>query len=881
MKKKKFFILLQNTFGDLFKLSIDYDHDRNLVKDITLTYFDTILPCISLNIFKSGLLFANVSNNDRILYQFEKLGEEDNEVVIKSVDDLATAQKGVFNYKLKSLTNLAVIDKLQTISPLLDSKIINNSKLLTLSSHSYMKTITHGIPTDTLVESPLSINPTDIFTTKLTSSSTNDEYLIISSSLSSKTIVLSLGENVEDVTDSQMLLDQHTIAIQQIGKSSIVQIYTNGIRHIRSDKKTTDWFPPAGITITHASCNNSQVLIALSNFEVVYFEIDPVDDQLVEYQDRLQISGNITAMTIQSDNKSPFGIIGTSDESLSIISLKNNDCLSIKSIQALSSNCVSLKMMKMGKDVAIHIGMTNGVYARLKIDPINGKLSESRSKYLGTKPVLLNSFRLNVNDALQGILAISSKPWIGYLYDDKFKMTPLIMDDTLSNMCSFINEDVGDGQGLVGLSGDNLVIFSIGKEDDSQFDPSQDFIIDNLKLRYTPRKVVEFEDWMFVTECEYNTKGPYKPSINGDIKENVDEEYYEEFGYEKRDKSWGSCIQVLKNDEIIQSIELKNNESIISSTVVTFTKTSPYLIVAIDGHDKCYLYTYKLGKKNIQFIHKTELDRFPQVLASFQNKLALATANRIQLYDMGQKQLLRKSSTTIPFMVNISKIIPQESRIIISDTHTSSSIAFLKFDDSQNKFIPIADDVTKKQIISMTTLDDNTVIASDKFGNVSISRLDESISRQSEENWTIFSKNLPTSSNSCPYKLTNLCSFYIPDVITGFNVGNLNEIGTSAIVYTGISGLIGLFVPLISKNEIEWLFNLQLLMREKVGCLVGKDHLLFRGYYNPVKNVIDGDLLECYFGLEHGLKTELAQKVNKSIGDIEKKLTDLRNRSAF
>ena len=65
--------------------------------------------------------------------------------------------------------------------------------------------------------------------------------------------------------------------------------------------KTTDWFPPAGITITHATTNNQQVLIALSNLSVVYFEIDATDDQLIEYQDRLEIATTITAMAIQEN----------------------------------------------------------------------------------------------------------------------------------------------------------------------------------------------------------------------------------------------------------------------------------------------------------------------------------------------------------------------------------------------------------------------------------------------------------------------------------------------------------------------------------------------------------------------------------------------------
>ena len=220
----------------MFKLTVDYDFDKEIIKNISITYFDTIPPALSLNIFKNGFLFANVLNNDKLLYQFEKLGDDltEGELVINSSDyeSLNSVRESVTSFKLKGLDNLALIDVLETLSPITDSKIID-SKLVTLSSHSYVKSITHGVPTTTLVESPLPITPTDIFTTKLSLESANDEYLVISSSLSSKTLVLSIGEVVEDVEDSEFVLDQPTIAVQQVGIASVVQIYSNGIKHVR------------------------------------------------------------------------------------------------------------------------------------------------------------------------------------------------------------------------------------------------------------------------------------------------------------------------------------------------------------------------------------------------------------------------------------------------------------------------------------------------------------------------------------------------------------------------------------------------------------------------------------------------------------------------
>lgn len=899
LKKKNFFILLQNTLGDLFKLTVDYDFDKETIKNISITYFDTIPPALSLNIFKNGFLFVNVLNNDKLLYQFEKLGDDlaENELVINSSDyDSLDNVRGTdtTTFKLKGLDNLALIDVLETLSPIIDSRI-NDSKLVTLSSHSYVKSITHGVPTTTLVESPLPITPTDIFTTKLSLESANDEYLVISSSLSSKTLVLSIGEVVEDVEDSEFVLDQSTISVQQVGIASVVQVYSNGIKHIRTvngKKKTTDWFPPAGITITHASTNNQQVLIALSNLNVVYFEIDSTDDQLIEYQDHLEISTTITAMAIQEHNseKSSFAIIGCSDETIQVVSLQEDNCLEIKSLQALSANSSSLKMLKLSsKETHVHIGMENGVYARIKIDTINGNLSNSRVKYLGSKPVNLSVIKFS--NEIEGVLAISSAPWISYLYRDSFKITPLLEID-ITNGSSFISEDIG-GEGIVGIKDNNLVIFSVGKED-SVFDPLQDLTISNTKLRYTPRKMITHGDRLFISELEYNVQGPFKCNINGNVKENVDEDYYEAFGYDRKQDSWASCIQVVddKTNQVIQSLQFEENESIVSMSDVAFNKLlssvhASHLVVGVctnqtilpNSYEKSYLYTFKIGKKHLQLVHKTELDYIPQVLENFQDKLLVASNNHIRLYDIGQKQLLKKSTTIIDFSQNINKIIPQSNRIIICDSH-KSSIIFAKFDDSQNQFVPFADDIMKRQITSIMNLDIDTLIGGDKFGNIFVTRIDEDISKQADDDWTIL-KSQEGILNSCPYKLQNLIEFHIGDIITSLNLGCLNLAGTESVIYTGLQGTIGLLVPLVSKSEVELLFNLQLLMQQFQNNLVGKDHLKFRSYYNPIKNVIDGDLLERFLEFDTSLKIEISRKLNKSVNDIEKKLIDLRNRSAF
>ena len=58
------------------------------------------------------------------------------------------------------------------------------------------------------------------------------------------TLVLSIGETVEEVTDSGFLGTMPTLCCAQIGENALIQIYPDGIRHIRGDKRVNEWRAP-------------------------------------------------------------------------------------------------------------------------------------------------------------------------------------------------------------------------------------------------------------------------------------------------------------------------------------------------------------------------------------------------------------------------------------------------------------------------------------------------------------------------------------------------------------------------------------------------------------------------------------------------------------
>ena len=101
-----------------------------------------------------------------------------------------------------------------------------------------------------------------------------DAYIIVS--FVNATLVLSIGETVEEVTDSGFLGTTPTLSCSALGDDALVQVYPDGIRHIRADKRVNEWKAPGKKTVIKCAVNRRQVVIALSGGELVYFEMDPV-----------------------------------------------------------------------------------------------------------------------------------------------------------------------------------------------------------------------------------------------------------------------------------------------------------------------------------------------------------------------------------------------------------------------------------------------------------------------------------------------------------------------------------------------------------------------------------------------------------------------------
>ena len=429
-------------------------------------------------------------------------------------------------------------------------------------------------------------------------------------------------------------------------------------------------------------------------------------------------------------------------------------------------------------------------------------------------------------------------------------------------------------------------IFSIDKLGDTLTQKS-------VSLTYTPKKLLQHPDQplFYTIESDNNTLPPElraqllaDPSaVNGDATVLPPAD----FGYPKGNRRWASCINVIdplaEEPRVLQTIDLENNEAAVSAAIVPFVGqdnenflivgTAKDLVVSPRSCSEAYLHVYRFQEdgKELEFIHKTKIDEPPLAMLAFQGKLLAGVGKMLRIYDLGMRQMLRKAQSEVSGQQIVS-LNSQGGRVIVGDVQ--QGVTFVTYKPATNKLIPFADDTIARWTTCTTMVDYESVAGGDKFGNVFIVRCPSKASEEADEESTgLHLINAREYLHGSSHRLDLMCHFYAQDVPTSVNKASLVVGGQDVLLWSGLMGTIGVFIPLISREDADFFQSLEQHLRTEDPPLAGRDHLMYRGYYAPVKGVIDGDLCERYTLLPNDKKQVIAGELDRSVREIERKIS--------
>uniref|UniRef100_A0A4W4G2Z1 Cleavage/polyadenylation specificity factor A subunit C-terminal domain-containing protein n=1 Tax=Electrophorus electricus TaxID=8005 RepID=A0A4W4G2Z1_ELEEL len=727
-----------------------------------------------------------------------------------------------------------------------------------------------------------------------------DAYIIVS--FVNATLVLSIGETVEEVTDSGFLGTTPTLSCSLLGEDALVQVYPDGIRHIRADKRVNEWKTPGKKTIVRCAVNQRQVVIALTGGELVYFEMDP-SGQLNEYTERKEMSADVVCMSLANvppgEQRSRFLAVGLADNTVRIISLDPSDCLQPLSMQALPAQPESLCIVEMGGVEKQEELGEKGTIERLA-------LSTCRTPAPATWALAQRAAERVVPPCPSQVLAMSSRSWLSYSYQSRFHLTPLSYE-TLEYASGFASEQCPEG--IVAISTNTLRILALEKL-------GAVFNQVAFPLQYTPRKFVIHPETnsLVLIETDHNA---YTEATKAQRKQQMAEEMVEAAGEDERELAaemaaaflnenlpeaifgapkagsgqWASLVRLVSpiQGSTLDLVQLEQNEAAFSVAVCRFGGDDWYVLVGV-ARDMIlnprsvaggYIYTYRLagGGEKLEFVHKTAVEDVPLAISPFQGRVLVGVGKLLRVYDLGKKKLLRKCENKhVPNMVTGIYTIGQ--RVVVSDIQ--ESLFWVRYKRNENQLIIFADDTHPRWVTTACLLDYDTMATADKFGNISIVRLPPNTSDDVDEdptgNKALWDRGLL---NGASQKAEVIVNYHVGETVLSLQKTTLIPGGSESLVYTTLSGGIGILVPFTSHEDHDFFQHLEMHMRSEFPPLCGRDHLSFRSYYFPVKNVIDGDLCEQFNSMDPHKQKSVAEELDRTPPEVSKKLEDIRTRYAF
>ncbi|KAG7341712.1 mono-functional DNA-alkylating methyl methanesulfonate [Nitzschia inconspicua] len=351
---------------------------------------------------------------------------------------------------------------------------------------------------------------------------------------------------------------------------------------------------------------------------------------------------------------------------------------------------------------------------------------------------------------------------------------------------------------------------------------------------------------------------------------------------------WGSCVRLMDPSDscrTLECLEMGRNEAALCCTSVRFHTRGGESLLAVGTVTGMTLHPLKqatshvilyrvVNGERLQLLHKTAIDDGPVLaLAHFQGRLLVGVGRTLRLYEMGKRQLLRKCEIRgLPTFVKTLQTAGD--RAYFGDMMRSLHI--VRYDTATNRLVMIANDPSPRPIVSQELLDFNTVAVGDKFGNICVMRLPRGTDTATAD-LTGQRALWDSSRDDTTAKLETLCQYYIGEVVTSMTRSSLVAGGAECLIYVTVTGRIGALVPFTSREDVEFFTQLEGYLRNDAPRPTGRDPQAYRSYYAPVMHVVDGDLCDTFSSLPHGVQSKIAERLDRNVGEILKKLEDTRN----
>lgn len=734
-------------------------------------------------------------------------------------------------YQLSS-DGVQIVDSLTNIAPLVCGSFVKTRSAKREDSlqlyagvgshkHSSFELVKPGLSIKTVASSGLPETPLNIL--KVSS----DLYAVGSQS---STMFLRVGDSLEEDVSPPFSTNTPYLVFSELAENGgLLAVCPTGWR--QTGGKTDIEFEGS---IVCACANSRQLAIILSDSQLIYFELSSGGQ--MRQVTSVKFPSNATCMAFApipaGRQRSRFLMIGGDDSIVRLLSCDPSDRMSQLALQAAAKPPSSVSFTAVDDRLYAHIGLRNGVYVRLTVDKTSGALNDPQSRYLGAAPIIFHDVRPTGH-----LIAYCTKPYLIFSERSRLQMVPMACEGYFG-FAAFSTPAIPNS--ILAISRDHFSIL----------------MVDNHELPFNGR--TKASSLMTVKRVNYSESLGIVVCVESDNSKSRIVLYKEDC----------SVCTAIDHDNSVTSAILTQFEGKPEEWFLVFGTSSK------EGQHELYTYTFNHHDNVLSVVHTTECADKPNVMIPFAGKLLVGSDTGVRLYDLGKKRLLRKCELLLPSAVYF---LDSQGLRVYAGT-SMSSVMFLIYRPVQNQIQCFADDIANRPLSAMCVIDYETVCIADRLGCVSVLRLPNGLTESMEKDPAGLTSAARETLFAAPYKLERVCEYTVGDIITSLSKGTMFMGARQSLLYTTISGAIGMFTPIQYRsisNTLQTIESeLRMCMHEEDSLpkcsLTGRHQLLRRSACGQtVRGVIDGQFcLDAFTALPADQQARIADAADKSVEEV-------------
>ncbi|RXN08804.1 DNA damage-binding 1 [Labeo rohita] len=660
-----------------------------------------------------------------------------------------------------------------------------------------------------------------------------DDMLVLSFVGQTRVLMLS-GEEVEETELPGFVDNQQTFFCGNVAHQQLIQITSVSVRLVTQDSKAlvSEWKEPQGKNISVASCNSTQVVLAVGRvlyyLQILTGELKQISSTEMEHEVACL---DITPLG-ESAGESGICAVGLwTDISARLLKLP---CFSPLHKEMLGGEIIprSILMTTFEGSHYLLCALGDGALFYFGLDIQTGVLSERKKVTLGTQPTVLRTFR---SLSTSNVFACSDRPTVIYSSNHKLVFSNVNLKE-VNYMCPLNSEGYPDSLALANNS--TLTIGTI--------DEIQKLHIRTVPLYESPKRICYQE----VSQCfgvlssrvemqdASGTTAAVRPSASTQaLSSSVSSSKLFPSSTSPHETSFGEEVEVhslLVVDqhtfEVLHAHQFLQNEYALSMVSCKLGRDpAVYFIVgtamvypeeAEPKQGRIIVFHYTDGK--LQTVAEKEVKGAVYSMVEFNGKLLASINSTVRLYEWTAEKELR---TECNHYNNIMALYLKTKGDFILVGDLMRSVLLLAYKPMEGSFEEIARDFNPNWMSAVEILDDDNFLGAENAFNLFVCQKDSAATTDEERQ-----------------HLQEVGLFHLGEFVNVFSHGslvlqNLGESSTptqGSVLFGTVNGMIGL-VTSLSEGWYSLLLDLQNRLNKVIKSVGKIEHSLY-----PSATIDDG-----------------------------------------